>query len=110
MSVHLITKYSVLEPEEMAQQLRALAVPAKDTGLFPSIHLVAHSLLSLLSHGIQCPLLPFLPTSHVGGTQSYIQVKHIHGIKIYKLFKTVCFHVGTVASLQSDFTTFGLIC
>lgn len=70
MSVHLISKYRVLKPEEIGGSAvkNTLTVLAKDTGLFPSTHREAHSHLLLLLHGIQCPLLPFLLTSDADGT------------------------------------------
>lgn len=42
---------------ELAQQLRALAAPARDTGSVPSTHVAANNSLELQLQELQCPPL-----------------------------------------------------
>ena len=60
----------------MAQWFRILAALPEDLGSILSTYMAAHSLLSLQTDRIQCPLLDCLGTRHTSGAQTQLQARH----------------------------------
>jgi hypothetical protein len=71
------TKSDQVGGEEMAQQLRALAILSEDLDSVPIAHTTAHNYLQLSFQGIQCPKKASVETS-------CIRCTHIHAGKTLK--------------------------